>query len=621
MSGVFGIFNRNERSIKKKTLNTMLDAVSYWNPDERDVWTNGPVALGHTMLWNTPESKYEHLPVEKNDYVLTMDARIDNRDELMKTLELPDLPMEKIGDSEFILAAYHKWGAECPKHLLGDFVFAIWDEQKKEIFCARDHVGVKSFYYYIDENIFIFSNDIRGIIVHNDVSQTIDDLKMLYYLIDEYHPSLTFFKFIKKLEPASTLIVNLENYEKSIYWKAENSPIIKLATIDEYANKLNELIEKSVIARTRSIYPIASHLSGGLDSSTIAVVANRNLKNNNHKLYTYNWVPSPKMTDNMDYYEWNNSRKISEIENISHVYVELNEKIVSDIYLNKNIITDNTECIEYENIVRKKAKTHNVRTILSGWGGDELITYNGRVFYTELFWKRNPIYALYKLYKEESGNKRRYLRFLKLCYRQFLMPIIKKFKKESYLDEEYFNFLNSNFLPLAKNNCIAKKSLSEFSTRENQLSLFHLGHIVNRIESWTSSSFADKIEYSYPLLDKRIVEFALGIPSELYRMHGYGRYLFRYTVKDILPDEIRWNNVKSEPHRVDLLLEITLLAKVKLMNDMKSNGEGSRYVNFDKLQNLISDTQLKWEEKTMEEKVEALELIHKLTMIYNIKMI
>ncbi len=111
-------------------------------------------------------------------------------------------------------------------------------------------MGVKSFYYFIDEDIFIFSNDIRGIIVHNDVSQSIDDLKVLYYLSDEYHPSLTFFKSIKKLEPASTLIVNLENYEKRIYWKAEDSPKIKLSSIDEYANKLNELIEKSVLENT-----------------------------------------------------------------------------------------------------------------------------------------------------------------------------------------------------------------------------------------------------------------------------------------------------------------------------------------------------------------------------------
>ncbi len=274
------------------------------------------------------------------------------------------------------------------------------------------------------------------------------------------------------------------------------------------------------------MYPIASHLSGGLDSSTIAVWQMRNLQNNNRKLYTYNWVPSPKMIDNMDYYEWNNSRKIAEIENMHHVYVELNENIASDLYLSKNIITDDTECIEYEKIVRKKAKTHNVRTMLSGWGGDELITYNARAFYTELFWKKNPIYALYKLYKEEQGEKQKNLRFLKLCYSQFLRPVFNLLSRKNFPEEQCYYYIKPNFLHFAKSNHITKKYLPQFSTRNNQLGLFKLGHLVNRIESWSSSSFADRIEYSYPLLDKRIVEFALGIPPELYRMNGYGEISF-----------------------------------------------------------------------------------------------
>ena len=82
MSGFFGIFNRNGNPIDKKIANDMLEAMSCWGPDERDLWIDGPVALGHAMLWNTPESKYEHLPLQKDTYILTMDARIDNRDEL-----------------------------------------------------------------------------------------------------------------------------------------------------------------------------------------------------------------------------------------------------------------------------------------------------------------------------------------------------------------------------------------------------------------------------------------------------------------------------------------------------------------------------------------------------------
>ena len=146
MSGIFGIFNRNSKAVDKQIVETMLDATS-WSPDERGTWIDGPVAVGHTMLWNTPESKYEHLPLENSSYVLTMDARIDNRDELLEQLELPDRHMLEVGDSEFILAAYRKWGEECPKYLLGDFTFSIWDEEKQQLFCERDHICVKPLYY------------------------------------------------------------------------------------------------------------------------------------------------------------------------------------------------------------------------------------------------------------------------------------------------------------------------------------------------------------------------------------------------------------------------------------------------------------------------------------------
>lgn len=138
MSGIFGIFNRNGNAVDKQIVETMLEATSYWEPDESGTWINGPVVLGHTMLWNTPESKYEHLPLEKDVLVLTMDARIDNREELARDLELPNRPLEEVGDSEFILAAYVKWGEACPKYLVGDFAFAIWDEKKTAtVLCSR----------------------------------------------------------------------------------------------------------------------------------------------------------------------------------------------------------------------------------------------------------------------------------------------------------------------------------------------------------------------------------------------------------------------------------------------------------------------------------------------------
>ena len=210
MSGIFGILNRNGKPIDGKIVNTMLDAMSYWKPDDKGTWSKSSVAFGHAMLWNTPESKFEYFPVKKDTCILPTDARIDNRKELATELELPNCPMEEIGDSEFILAAYKKWGEECPKHLLGDFAFAIWDEKKEQLFCARDHVGIKPLFYFQSDDFFVFSNDISVLLRHPQIPKDFDDVTVADFIKDEGINSkyATFFEKIKKLPPATSMIVS-----------------------------------------------------------------------------------------------------------------------------------------------------------------------------------------------------------------------------------------------------------------------------------------------------------------------------------------------------------------------------------------------------------------------------
>jgi asparagine synthase (glutamine-hydrolysing) len=151
MSSFYGIWHRDGTPVSKELASKMQEQFDWWQPDESDYIHQNNLLIGQATLWNTPESKHEHLPLQKDSYILAMDARIDNREELTKELDLPSKPLERIGDSEFILAAYRKWGEECADRLLGDFAFVIWDEKKEHLFCARDFIGVRPFYYYIDE--------------------------------------------------------------------------------------------------------------------------------------------------------------------------------------------------------------------------------------------------------------------------------------------------------------------------------------------------------------------------------------------------------------------------------------------------------------------------------------
>ena len=144
MSGIAGIYYLDGRPVEQAVVQRMLDCIAHRGPDGSGVWLDGSVGIAHRMLWTTPESLHEKLPLvnKTGELAITADARIDNRDELFASLNFNGRPRETIADSELILAAYEKWGESCPERLLGDFAFAIWNGRKKKLFCARDPVGM-----------------------------------------------------------------------------------------------------------------------------------------------------------------------------------------------------------------------------------------------------------------------------------------------------------------------------------------------------------------------------------------------------------------------------------------------------------------------------------------------
>ena len=285
MSVVFGIFNRNKKSVGESTVQVMNNALSYWEADDKGNWSEGSVFLGHRMLWNAPESKQEHLPhtisPDNQTLVITIDARLDNRETLAEQLEMRDIPLGKITDSDLILAAYQKWGEACPKYLLGDFVFVIWDAAKEQLFCARDHMGIKPFYYHLSDDLFVFSNDIRGVIAHPQISEKYNERAISMFMAafpGFFDKKDTFFNEIQKLPAAASLTISKEDVSESIYWSVDDIPKVQYDTYEEYVEKLRDLLADAVHARLRTVYPAASHLSGGLDSSTVAVLAARELE-------------------------------------------------------------------------------------------------------------------------------------------------------------------------------------------------------------------------------------------------------------------------------------------------------------------------------------------------------
>ena len=367
---------------------------------------------------------------------------------------------------------------------------------------------------------------------------------------------------IQKLPAAASLTITKEDVLESVYWSVENIPKVHYNTHEAYVEKLRDLLADAVQARLRTAYPVASHLSGGLDSSTIAVLAARELKKKDQPLYAFNWIKTPTGEHDPAYSEWGFAAQLAKLENIEQKSIRLTPEFIADMYDKVDITKEDITYFWSEYLVRDEAEKYNVRTFLSGWGGDEVISNNGYSYLPGLFRQGRFIKGIKHIYSlYQYGNKKYiYLRMIKRSLKELIYSFNKKdfslYRTEKN-EFDSFEFIIDPFL----RSTLKKFSFPAGNYRPGVHSQHKVqltgGHVLHRIENWATSAIGKKLEYSYPLLDKRIVEFALAIPEDLFaRKDGHKRYFFRSAISDFLPENIVWTEKISEPEHVKVHIEL-----------------------------------------------------------------
>ncbi len=199
-----------------------------------------------------------------NDLTITANARIDGREDLNK----------HASDAELILKAYEKWGDDCVNHLIGDFAFAIWDDRQQRYFCARDHFGVKPFYFTHIDNQFAFSSSLNALRLNPQVSNTLNEIAVGDYLLFGVNQDLstTIFKDIQRLPPGHTLTVANGSITTRRYWTPEPSTEVRFRDPNSYVERFSELLSRAVKDRVTTDR-VGISMSGGLDSTSLAALA------------------------------------------------------------------------------------------------------------------------------------------------------------------------------------------------------------------------------------------------------------------------------------------------------------------------------------------------------------
>lgn len=275
MSGIAGIVNLDGEPVRRPLMQQMVDALTFRGPDGQGVWSDGRICLVHSSL-AVSDGPQERQPYTLDGQVwIVADARLDGREELARELSsCAGRPLDEAADVELLLRSYLEWGSGCVDHLLGDFAFAIWDGRSRQLFCARDHFGVKPFYYARRDGSLIFSNTLRCVLGHPAVSDALNEIAIADFLLFGYNRDArtTTFADVKRLRPSHTLLLGDGQLEEQSYWQLPVEEPLRYRRGETYVEQFRELFDQAVADRLR-MSQVTVLMSGGLDSTSVAATA------------------------------------------------------------------------------------------------------------------------------------------------------------------------------------------------------------------------------------------------------------------------------------------------------------------------------------------------------------
>lgn len=589
MCGIIGIFNyQAQEKVDKELLARMSDKLVHRGPDGGEVWTNKDqiVGFGHRRLSiiDLSETAAQPMANEDNSVWITFNGEIYNHSLLRDQLLAKHDFKTDHSDTEVLIHGYEEWGLEgLLNRIEGDYGFAIWDENERNLYLCRDRVGVKPVYFSFQNSGLIFSSEIKAILEHPEVEREIDYMAMYHYLSFLTTPApLTMFKDIYKLPSGFYMKIDQKgNVETKRYWDAvPGKSKIKEETdglsrdekqkyfIDGILKRLNDGVEK----RMMSDVPIGVFLSGGIDSSTNVALMS---KCTNKPLETF----TVGFKDHKHLNELEHAKLISEKFNTNHHEILIDEDDMMG-YIDELVYQQDEPIADWVCIplyfVSKLAKDKGVTVIQVGEGADEQFSgYRAYMNYLKMerkFWKPYRKWLPSPLKRMISWASEK-LTYVKPGF-HFYADIIKRatFNKElfwsgatvfwnvmkdqllhtpkfkdygfsskimnsglmpsNYASVDSFNVISS-FLQPFDSQFEGKDTLTRMTYNEFQLRLPEL--LLMRVDKITMSV---SLESRVPFLDDKLIDFTMDIPQEFKVQNGEAKYLFKKAVEGIIPHSI-----------------------------------------------------------------------------------
>lgn len=545
MCGIAGIVNLDKKSVEKSLLEKMVDIQRHRGPDDTGIFLAKSAGLGHARLSIIDLSRDAHQPMpnEDADIFIVHNGEIYNYIELKAELERLGHRFKSKSDTEVILHAYEEWGERCLESFNGMWSFAILDVRKKMLFCARDRFGVKPFYYYADERIFVFASEIKSLLTHPMIKGEANDKAVFNYLSSGYGymdiSDDTFFFRIKQLKPGHYIKLSLEDggFSQDRYWDLDPHKKFKAKSEGDVYKNFYDLFEDSVKLRLRSDVPLGVSLSGGLDSSSIACVAARLLKGH----------PLEAFSSCFDEREYDERRFIQPVLDKTKARPNFIFTKPRDLFSEiEDIIWHQDEPYSTLSIfpqwyVMKLAREKGVKVLLTGQGGDETLAgYHKYYFYlfADMLYSLKWRSALKEIRNYENFNKIDHVfgpTFKIMLSYMAPRSLSRLFKNGANVTPSY---LNRDFAAASSNRVSTEKKFDSILNNDlyNALKISPLPSLLHIDDR---SSMAHSVESRSPFLDYRLVEYLFSLGPEYKIRDGFTKYILRMSLKGILPEEVR----------------------------------------------------------------------------------
>jgi len=552
MCGIAGKVSFGNKPVTERDLKHMTDAIKHRGPDDEGfhISADQKVGLGHRRLSIIDLSPLGHQPMSYLDkYWITYNGEIYNFQDKKQELIKDGYQFKSNTDTEVILALYDKYGIDCLQHLRGMFAFAIYDQAKHILFCARDRLGQKPFKYYTDPKHFMFASELKAILTQPEYQREPDYLAIHHYLTLQYTPApFTGFSGIKKLEPAHYLTVDLKSgrVDKQPYWQLDFSKKMDLSE-EVWQTSIMDKLDEAVRLRMMSDVPLGAFLSGGLDSSAIVGLLARHSKQPvktfsiGFKEQSYNEAPYARQIAqhfNTDHTEF--IVEPSAIDMLPDLVAQYEEPYADSSALPTQIVSRLTH--------------QHVTVALSGDGGDENFAGYGRYGIQKFALLYEKLRPLNKAMAIPATN------FLAKTIPNTFFTRANHFASTLAHDypHRYVNYVcyfnndakHALYGPAMRDKVWHEDSYKQIADKfkqantSNKLDQTLYADIKtiladDFLTKWDIAAMATGLEVRSPFLDHEFMEHAAQIPSRL-KLRGANdrKYILKQSLRGFLPDNI-----------------------------------------------------------------------------------